>query len=81
MSPSHRILVSSSKSPSGIAWTVFLAGESQAIFTGDGAKGRAIEAALRRAEELRWSASVLVVVESPNGEESATRVVRSKLAS
>lgn len=78
---SHRIHVSSSISAAGAAWTVVVADEREAIFTGEGARGRAIESALRLAEELRMSGTVLVVVQSADGSETVTRVVRSSLAS
>ena len=74
MDLTHRISVSSSRSVSGKAWTVFVAGESQAIFTGEGAKGRAIERALRAAEDLRASGAVLLVVEPEGGAQSVTRI-------
>jgi hypothetical protein len=60
---SHRILVSSSRSASGVAWNVVIAGMRDAIFTGAGAKDRAIDCALRRAEELRNGGSARVVIE------------------
>ncbi len=60
---SHRILVSSSRSASGVAWNVVIAGMRDAIFTGAGAKDRAIDCALRRAEELRGGGYARVIVE------------------
>ena len=81
---SHRIRVSSSSSASGTAWTVFVAGMRDAIFTGDAARGRAIECALRRAEDLRASGPALVVVEPVVGgahETREARVLESRLAS
>ena len=79
---SHRIRVSSSLSASGTGSTVVVADESKAIFAGDGAKGRAIEGP-RSGSPTRFelSGTVLVVVESADGGEKVTRVVRSKLAS
>ena len=83
---SHRIRVSSSRSSSGTAWTVFVAGMRDAIFTGDGAKGRAVECALRRADDLRMSGTAVVgvVVEPTDAEVHASRsprMIESRLAS
>lgn len=78
---SHRIRVSSSLSVSGTAWTVFVAGKRDAIFTGAGAKGRAVDCALRRAEDLRMSGPALVVIEPAGGGEPVSQVVGSRLAS
>ena len=78
---SHRVRVSPSLSVSGTTWTVFVAGRRDAIFTGDGAKGRAVECALRRAEALRMSGPTHVVVEPAGGGEIASRIVESRLAS
>jgi hypothetical protein len=78
---SHRIRVSSSRSVSGTAWTVFVAGKRDAIFTGDGAKGRALDCALRRAEVLRMSGPTHVVVEPAGVGEIASHVMESRLAS
>jgi len=78
---SHRIRVASALSVSGTAWTVFVAGKRDAIFTGDGAKGRAVECALRRAEDLRMSGPALVVIEPAGGAEHVSQVVASRLAS
>ena len=69
---SHRIRVSSSRSVSGTAWTVFVAGKRNAIFTGDGAKDRAVDCALRRAQALWTSGPTHVVVEPAPGREIAS---------
>lgn len=63
---SHRISVSSSISASGRVWTVFVAGQSRAVFTGDRAKERALDAALWLAEDLRRNGAVQVVVDPPD---------------
>lgn len=78
---SHRIRVSCSPSPSGTAWTVFVGGRRDAIFTGASARGRAVECALRRAEALRMSGPALVVVEPVGGGQDVSHVVQSQLAS
>jgi len=78
---SHRIRVSSSLSVSGMAWTVFVAGTRDAIFTGAGAKERAVDCALRRAEALRTSGPTHLVVEPVRGGETVSHVVESRLAS
>jgi hypothetical protein len=78
---SLEIRVASATSPAGTTWCVDVADESQAVFTGDGAKGRAIEAALRLAEDLRTSGPVLVVVGPSDGSERVSRVLRGRLAS
>ena len=83
---SHRIRVSSSRSSSGIAWTVFVAGMRDAIFTGAGAKPRAVECALRRADDLRMSgpAGVVVVVDPTDADVQASRpprMLENRLAS
>ncbi len=78
---SHRIRVSSSLSTSGTAWTVFVAGKRDAIFTGAGAKDRAVDCALRRAEALWTSGPTHVVVEPPRDAEIASHVVERRLAS
>jgi hypothetical protein len=78
---SHRIRVSSSLSVSGMAWTVFVAGKRDAIFTGDGAKERAVDCALRRAEALRMSGPAHVAIEPACGGETVSHVVESRLAS
>lgn len=86
---SHRIRVTSSRSASGTAWTVFVAGMRDAIFTGDGAKGRAVECALRRADDLRTSGTplvaVAVVVEPTEADVQVSRrsprMIESRLAS
>ena len=78
---SHRIRVSCSLSPSGTAWTVYVDGRRDAIFTGASARGRAVECALRRAEALRMSGPALVVVEPVGGGQDVSHVVQSQLAS
>jgi hypothetical protein len=78
---SHQIRVTSSASPSGTAWTVLVTGESHAVFTGGAARPRAVEYALRLAEDLRTTGAVLVVVDSSDGGDKTTRVVRNRLAS
>lgn len=64
---SHRIRVSSSISASGRTWTVFVADDRHAIFTGARAKERAVDAALRLAEDLRMHGAVVVVVDPVDG--------------
>jgi hypothetical protein len=81
---SHRIRVSSSLSASGTAWTVYVGGMRDAIFTGVRAKGRALDCALRRAEDLRTTGPAVVVVEPDDSdvqESRAPRMVESRLAS
>lgn len=78
---SHRIRVSSSRSISGTAWTVFVAGRRDAIFTGDAAKERAVDRALRRAEALRMSGPTHLVVEPAGVGEITSHVMESRLAS
>jgi hypothetical protein len=78
---SHRIRVSSSLSSSGTAWTVFVAGRRDAIFTGKGGKTRAVECALRRAEALRMTGPALVTIEPGRGGEDVSHVVGSQIAS
>ena len=78
---SHRIRVSSSLSPSGTAWTVFVGGRRDAIFTGDSAKGRAVDCALRRAEALRTTGPALVTIEPVDSGQGVSHVVQSQLAS
>ncbi|HEX7603548.1 MAG TPA: hypothetical protein VF316_18140 [Polyangiaceae bacterium] len=71
--------VSSSISASGRVWTVLVAGESRAIFTGDRARERALDSALWLAEDLRSNGSVQVVVDPADGSANVDRV--SRLAS
>jgi hypothetical protein len=78
---SHRIQVSSSRSASGVAWNVIVAGMRDAIFTGSGAKERAIDCALRRAEDLRTSGSARVVIEPCTAVERFCGAVDARLAS
>jgi hypothetical protein len=68
----HRIQVSSSISASGRIWTVFVAGQSHAIFSGERAKERAVDSALWLAEDLRRNGTVQVVVDSPEHRRRAT---------
>jgi hypothetical protein len=78
---SHRIRVSSSLSASGVVWTVSSDGDDHSVFAGAGARGRAVESALRLAEGLRLGGTVLVMVDPTDTGEKVTRVVRSRLAS
>jgi hypothetical protein len=80
---SHRIYVASSASASGsgVVWSVWADEEEHAVFAGNSARSRALESALRLAEELRLTGAVLVVIEPEDGGENVTRVLRSRLAS
>ena len=78
---SHRILVSSSRSASGVAWNVIVAGMREAIFTGASAKDRAIDCALRRAEGLRTSGAARVVIEPCTAVARHAGVLEARLAS
>jgi hypothetical protein len=68
-----------------LVWTVCADGEEHALYAGIGAKGRAIESALRLAEELRVSAAVVVVVVESEPrrkrDNNETPVTRNRLAS
>lgn len=62
--PNHPIRVARDKSASGTnMWTVVVSDEERAWFTGAGAKLRALDFALRRAEDLRSFGRVRIVVE------------------
>jgi hypothetical protein len=76
MTTPYRIHVTSA----GAAWRLALDDEDQALFSGEGAHQRALNSALRLAEDLRRTGSVIVVVEHPDRAKS-TRIVRSRLAS
>ena len=65
----HHISVSSSRSASGRIWTVFVSGQSHAIFSGARAMERAIDSALWLAEDLRRKGTVQVVVDPADGGE------------
>lgn len=64
-----------------VGYAVDLDGERQSEFTGRAARDRAIEAALRLAEQLRTTGPVLVVVDPVDGCATTARIVRSRLAS
>ena len=81
MDLSQRVRVVPTTSASGVAWSVCVDDECLALHSGEGAKGRALEWALRLAEDLRKNGAVLVEVAADAGAEKLTRVVRSRLAS
>ncbi|MDB5217830.1 MAG: hypothetical protein JWO86_5757 [Myxococcaceae bacterium] len=78
---SHRIIVSPSSSARGVAWNVIVAGMRDSIFTGAAARDRAIECALRRAEDLRTDGAARVVVEPCPAVVPAAGVMNARLAS
>ena len=73
----HRIRVARS----GTGFVVTVGDEEHAVFTGKGAKDRAVGSALRLAEELRKTGPVVIVVDRDDGTGEASRVLRSRLAS
>jgi hypothetical protein len=80
MEPSQRIRVLSSTSAFGRSWDVVVDDEPHASYS-DGSKSRALEWALRLAEDLRMSGAVIVEVEPDAGERNTRRVVRGRIAS